>query len=91
MIMMSPYDKTYYTNFKKRTKQLLDGYSKKQAVKYIHQNCKYDNISNLKILQKLDDEQFWSITFPKMLQFASDDKKQKIIAANIIMLIPNTV
>jgi hypothetical protein len=35
MIMISPYDKTYFTSFKKRTKELLEKYSKNSVIKFI--------------------------------------------------------
>jgi hypothetical protein len=35
MIMISPYDTTYFTSFKKRTKELLENYSKNGVIKLI--------------------------------------------------------
>lgn len=88
MIMIAPYDTTYYKGFKRKTKELRSNYNKDSTIKFIMDNAKYEGITNLKNLQRIEDEEFWNRTVPILLEYAEDDKKQKSIASNIRMLVP---
>lgn len=70
--MIAPCDTTYFQGFKRRTKELLDKYSRENVLKFIMENAKFDSITNLRNLEKIDDDHFWSKTAPLLLETIID-------------------
>ena len=86
--MIAPFDTSYYKGFKRKAKDLRNNYNRDNAVKFILENAKYEGVTNLRNLQKIDDEEFWNRTVPTLLEYAEEDRKQRSISSKIRMLIP---
>ena len=68
LIMIGPTDVNYYGSIKKRFDKVFDYYSKEAFIKMIKENAKYTKIKDLRNLQEIEDEEFWSLTAPKMIE-----------------------
>lgn len=74
--MIGPCDVTYFYTVNKKLRQVCNEYSKSNAIKFILENAQFYNVKNIKILDDLNDQNFWNKTLLKMFTYAADKEKQ---------------
>ena len=86
--MVGPCDVSYYySSIKSRIEKLSNTYSKEAFIKTIQENAKYSRVKDMRNLEEIDDDDFWSRSVPFILEVLLEEENQKRISSCIEMLI----
>ena len=86
--MVGPCDVSYYnSSIKPRLEKLDKKYSKEAFIKTIQENAKYSKIKDLRNLEEIENDEFWSRSVPFILEVLLKEENQKKISSCVEMLV----